>query len=205
MMTAEQLLRKESEYIRQHKSLFSMEGTSVDENFFLARGCIKVQNRNLTPSLKHDLSKWRLTKFEMLVLLCFLGDLSDVFQRTSYLHLKSPIRQMCNALDTILLKSPIYIGINPLYRQCRRNDKKDLKKGEIISIKHYLNTSLDDWKQDGTKYIIQAKEVSSNARCLYKLRDKIKEHQVTFRRGTSFAVSDVVVENGQKHFYLTEI
>lgn len=204
-MTAEQLLRKENEYIRQHKSLLSMDGASAEENFFLARGCVKVEYRNLTPSLRHDLSKWRLTKFEMLVLLCFLGNLSDVFQRTSYLHLKSPIRHMCSALDMILLKSPNYMGINPLYRQCRRTDKTDLKKGETISINHYLNTSIDDWKQDCAKYIIQAKKVSSNARSLYKLRDKIKERQVTFRRGTTFVVSDVLVENGQKNFYLTEI
>ena len=82
-MTVEKILRMESDYCRYHKigdNVISKDNRlyCIYESLFNGR-FMSIQNKNLTKELKNQLSKWRLTSFEMLMLLCYLSNLSDFF------------------------------------------------------------------------------------------------------------------------------
>lgn len=86
-ITIDELLRIEADYINKQRTIpkiLTEEQGLVPANyndihFFFNQKHVTTQAHNLTNGLKHELSKWQLTKFEMLMLLCYQGDLSEVF------------------------------------------------------------------------------------------------------------------------------
>lgn len=197
-ITIDELIRIEADYIDKQKNIPMIHTEEQglvpanynDKLFFLNKKHVTTQARNLSNELKHDLSKWQLTKFEMLMLLCYQGDLSDVFDNGDPRKSPYPINEMCKALDTVLTKAPTCTD-TPLYRQHRKNDVTNFKKGEIRSFPSYLTTSIKNWNQPNHQLIITPNLSHTNAKALYKMRNDKEEYQVDFKRGTSFFIEKV--------------
>lgn len=197
-ITVDDLLRIESDFIEKQRSIpmiHTEEQGLVSANYndklsFLNQRHIAIQASNLTNALKQDLSKWQLTKFEMLMLLCYQGDLSAVFDNGDPLKSPYPINEMCKALDTAIVKAPTCTD-TPLYRQHRKNDVVAFKEGEIRTFPSYLTTSVKNWNQPNHQLIITPNISHTNAKALYKIRNDKEEYQVNFKRGTSFLIEKV--------------
>lgn len=197
-ITVEKLLRIEADYINKQRTIPKIHteeqgivpANYSDKLFFFNQRHIAIQTRNLTNNLKQDLSKWQLSKFEMLMLLCYQGDLSEVFDYGDSLKSPYPVNKMCKALDTVLIKAPTCTD-TPLYRQHRKNDVVDFKEGEIITFPSYLTTSIKNWNQPCHQLIITPNLSHTNAKALYKIRNDNGEYQVNFKRGTSFLIEKV--------------
>lgn len=197
-ITAEELVKMELEYIAKQKKVprifDDLEGlvpaNHNDVLYFFMQKHINIQYRNLTTELKHDLSRWQLTKFEMLMLLCYQGDLSAVFDNGDPLSSPYPINEMCKAMDSVLMKAPVCTDTT-FYRQHRKNDVVDFKEGEIRTFPSYLTTSIKNWNQPNHQLIITPNLSHTNAKALYKIRNDKGEYQVNFKRGTSFLIEKV--------------
>lgn len=197
-ITTDELLRIEADYIEEQRTIpmIHTEDQGLvpanynDKLFFLNQKHIIIQAGNLTNELKHELSKWQLTKFEMLMLLCYQGDLYEIFNNGDPLKSPFPVDEMCKALDSVLMKAPVCTD-SPLYRQHRKNDVVEFKKGEIRTFHSYLTTSTNIWNQPCHQMIITPKLDHTNAKALYKIRNDKDEYQVNFRRGTSFFIENV--------------
>ena len=197
-ITVDELLRIEANYIDEQKNIpliHTEEQGLVPANYnyklsFFNQGHIAIQASNLTNDLKQDLSKWQLTKFEMLMLLCYQGDLSAVFDNGDPLSSPYPINEMCKAMDSVLMKAPVCTDTT-FYRQHRKNDVVDFKEGEIRTFPSYLTTSIRNWNQPNHQLIITPNLSHTNAKALYKIRNDKGEYQVNFKRGTSFLIEKV--------------
>lgn len=198
-ITVDELIRIEATYIEKQKTIpmiLTKEQGLVPANyndklFFFNYGHITIQAHNLTNELKHELSKWQLTKFEMLMLLCYQGDLYEVFDNGDPYKSPYPINAMCKAMDTVLIKAPTCTDA-PLYRQHRRNDVVAFKVGEIRIFSSYLTTtSSKNWNQPCHQLIIAPNLAHTKAKALYMIRNDKEEYQVNFKRGSSFLIERV--------------
>ena len=170
---------------------------------FLEKGYIEKHN-HIKPEKKKKLAEKGLTDFETLMLMCFEGFLSYAFKWDSYNNKNTPIPEMCEGLDKVLDKSPVYNEDGVLYRFCTDDDQVDFQEDDIYEAPHYVTTTKDDWGKDTDMYIITPKSKGTNARSLYKLHNHGNENQVTFKRGTKFRITKV--ENGnRKKIYMEEI
>ena len=188
-ITAEELVKMEKEYNEKHQS-FARDNYKDDLSFF-AQKHIRIQNRILTAKLKHDLSKWQLTKFEMLMLLCYQGNLSEVFDKGNSKSSPFPINEMCQGLDTALIKAPSCTEVPVVYRQHKSNNVLDFKKGETRTFLSYLTASINNWNQPRHQLIITLNKDKTNAKSLYRIRNDKGEFQVTFKRGTTFHIENI--------------
>lgn len=210
-MTAQELIEIEKQYKVRHKSAHlvpNQVGESVLDNMdedirFLNEGYI-ARHYNPNGKTTSDLKKQGFDDFEILMLKCFLGGLSHAFKWASYEHRNSPILEMCEGLDSVLDKTPIYDEGKVLYRFCTIDDKVDFQEGEIYHAPHYITTTKDNWKHKTNVYIITPKEDGTNARSLYKLINHGGENQVTFKRGTDFRITKIK-EGKRKFIYMEEI
>lgn len=210
-MTVQELIVIEKQYKERHKSVHLVPnqiGESIPENMnedirFLNDGYIA---RYYDPNGKttSDLKKQGFDDFEILMLKCFLGGVSHAFKWTSYENRNRPIPEMCEGLDSVLDKTPIYDEGKVLYRFCTIDDKVDFQEGEIYHAPHYITTTKDNWKHKTNVYIITPKEDGTNARSLYKLINHGGENQVTFKRGTDFRITKIK-EGKRKFIYMEEI
>lgn len=197
-ITIEELLKIEADYIEKQRTIpmiLTEEQGLVPANyndklFFFNQKHVTIQARNLNNNLKHELSKWQLTKFEMLMLLCYQGDLSADFDNGDPHKSPYPIDEMCKAMDYVLMKAPVCTE-TPLYRQHRGNDVVDFKEGEIRTFPSYLTTSIKNWNQPCHQLIITPNLCQTHAKALYKIRNDKGEYQVSFQRGTSFFIEMV--------------
>ena len=213
-ITVEKILRLESDYFHYHKignNVISKDNHLLDtyDRLFMER-FISTHNKDLTKELKLQLSKWKLTSFEMLMLLCYLGNLSVFFDRGNTKTSPYPINKMCNALDCVLTKAPACHEVQIVYRQCSwHDDVEGLTKGKIFTPKSYLTTSIDNWNRDNNQLVITLNPKITNAKSLYILRDKLGEKQVTFKKGSKFEVTDIKyfqTDDGEfKRFYMKEL
>lgn len=172
---------------------------------FLADGYFAKLWKGLKNETRLNLKKYKLSDFEQLALVSYVGPLAHVFQHESYSNLLFPIRNICNALDSVLLKAPIFKDSVKLCRFCIREDLHDLQVNEKVFFRKYLNTTLNNWKKDTDVYIITAKLQQTKARCVYKLYNKNGENQVTFIRNAQFVVTKIELHGSHKWFYLDEI
>lgn len=208
-MTVQEIIDIEKQYQQKEQPwIFNEVGELAPANqnediSFLDNGYIKKHN-NIKPELKTVLSKFGLTDFEMLMLMCFEGFLSYAFRWHSYEGRNSPIPEMCEGLDAVLDKSPVYDEEGVLYRFCTHDDKLDFNEGDTYIAPHYVTTTKDEWKTDEDRYIIIPKKHNTNARSLYKLYNHGDENQVTFKRGTKFRI--IKIEEGDyKRIFMEEL
>lgn len=210
-MTAEEIIDIEKQYIDSHRKirLVSNEvGESVPDNMeedirFLNDGYI-AKHYNPNGDTTCALKKRGFNDFEILMLKCFLGAVSHAFKWVSYESHNSPIPEMCEGLDCVLDKSPIYNEGSVLYRFCTIDDKVDFQEGDIYYAPHFLTTTKDNWKHKTNVYIITPKKEGTNARALYKLINHGNENQVTFKRGTTFRITKVK-SGKRKIIYMEEL
>ena len=209
-MTVQELIDIEKKYQGNHKNdpwvyneVGELEPSNMNDDIvFLSKGYIKKHN-DIKPETRKDLAEKGLSDFEMLILMCFVGYLSQAFRWDSYKDKKSPIPEMCEGLDIVLEKSPVYDEGNVLYRFCTSDDKVDFKEGEIFRAPHYVTTTKSNWGKDTDVYVITPKSIGTNARSIYKLYNKANENQVSFKRGTSFKITKI--EKGKyKKIYMEE-
>lgn len=210
-MTVEKIIEIEKNYINEHKNVHyvynemgELVPANMDEDIsFLEKGYIERHN-HIKPEKKKKLAEKGLTDFETLMLMCFEGFLSYAFKWDSYNNKNTPIPEMCEGLDKVLDKSPVYNEDGVLYRFCTDDDKVDFQEDDIYEAPHYVTTTKDDWGKDTDMYIITPKSKGTKARSLYKLHNHGNENQVTFKKGTTFRVTKV--ENGnRKKIYMEEI
>lgn len=198
-LSAEELVKMEKEYIEKQKFVPNIideyEGlvpaNHNDLLFFFTQKHIYYQYRNLTKKLKHELSKWQLIKFEMLMLLCYQGDLYEIFDKGDPMTSQFPINEMCKALDSVLIKTPSCMEVPIVYRQHKNNNVLDFKKGETRTFLSYLTASIDNWNQPRHQLIITINKDKTNAKSLYRIRNDKSEFQVTFKRGTTFYIENI--------------
>lgn len=198
-ITVENLVKMEMEYIEKQRHIpysyneFNgfVSANHNDALYFFCKKHISIQLRNLTVTLKHELSKWQLTKFEMLMLLCYQGDLSEVYDKGDSKNSPFPINEMCQGLDTVLIKAPSCTEVPVVYRQHNSNNVLDFKKGETRTFLSYLTTSIKEWNHARHQLIITLNKENTNAKALYKIRNDKGEFQVTFKRGTTFYIEDI--------------
>ena len=197
-ITAEELLKMEKDYNEKH--LDYARDHYIDNLSFFAQKHIRVQYRILSDELKHELSKWQLTKFEMLMLLCYQGDLYEVFDKGDSIISQYPVNEMCKALDSVLIKAPSCTEVSVVYRQHKSNNVLDLKKGETKTFESYLTASINNWNQPRHQLIITLNKDKTNAKSLYRIRNDKGEFQVTFKRKTSFYIENIELfyDDGEK-------
>ena len=198
-ITAEELLKMEKDYNEKH--LGYARDPYIDNLSFLALKHIRVQYRILSDELKHELSKWQLTKFEMLMLLCYQGDLYEVFHKGDSMISLYPVNEMCKALDSVLIKAPSCTEVSVVYRQHKSNNVLEFKKGEIRTFLSYLTASIDNWNQPRHQLVITLNKDKTNAKSLYRNRNDKGEFQVTFKRGTTFYIENIesFYDDGEKY------
>lgn len=157
-ITIDALLKIEKDYIGNHM----VDSVHIDKNhpnyylyeYLFMSQSVSINNKDLKNDLKYELSKWQLTKFEMLMLLCYTGNLSDIFDNGDSKYSPYPINEMCKAFDSVLMKAPNCCEVSLVYRQCRRKDNVDeMKEGEIMTYSHYLSTSVNNWNQDNHQLV----------------------------------------------------
>lgn len=210
-MTVEKLLSIEKRYMESHKRIQMVRngvGEMVPANMnedirFLEDSYIAKHyspNGDTTASLKNK----GLDDFEILMMKCFMGGISYAFKWRSYKNRNTPIPEMCEGLDRVLDKSPVYYEGNVLYRFCTIDDRTDFKEGEIYHAPHYITTTKDNWKWKTNVYIITPKKEETNARSLYKLNNHCNENQVSFKRGTKFRITKVK-SGKRKIIYMEEL
>ena len=210
-MTVQELIDIEKKYKERHKSVYLVTnqiGESVPDNMdedirFLEDGYIARHynpNRNTSSALK----KQGFDDFEILMLNCFLGGVSHAFKWNSYENRNSPIIEMCEGLDRVLDKTPIYDERKVLYRFCTIDDRVDFQEGEKYHAPHYITTTKDNWKHKTNVYIITPKKDGTSARSVYKLVNHGGENQVTFKRGTDFRIKRIK-KGKRKIIYMEEI
>lgn len=198
-ITAEELVNMELEYIENQKYVPTIidefkglvPANHNDVLYFFMQKHINNQYRNLTNELKHELSKWQLTKFEMLMLLCYLGDLYEVFDKGNPKTSSFPINEMCQGLDSVLVKAPSSTELSVVYRQHKSNNVWEFKKGETRIFESYLTASMNNWNQPRHQLIITLNKDKTNAKSLYRIRNDKNEFQVTFKRGTAFYIENI--------------
>lgn len=189
LLSVEELVKMEKEYNEKYQS-FPREKYNDDLSFF-AQKHIRIQNRILTAKLKHELSKWQLTKFEMLMLLCYQGDLSEVFDKGDSKSSSFPINEMCQGLDTVLAKAPSCTEVPVVYRQHKSDNVLDFRKGEKRTFLSYLTASIKNCNQHRHQMIITLNKDKTDAKSLYKIRNDKGEFQVTFKRGSIFYIENI--------------
>lgn len=210
-MTVQELIEIEKIYKEDHKNdpwveneVGEFEPANMNDDIvFLEKGYIARHNC-IKPETRKDLADKGLSDFEMLMLMCFVGYLSDAFRWNSYNDKKSPIPEMCEGLDMVLDKSPVYDEGNVLYRFCTSDDKVDFKEGDLYQVPYYVTTTKCNWDQDTHVYIITPKYVDTNARSIYKLYNKANENQVTFKRDSLFKITKIE-EGKYKKIFMEEM
>ncbi len=210
-MTVQELLDIEKKYIGEHRNahwIYNQIGERVPSNLnedirFLEDGLI-TKHYNPDGENAIALKEYGLNDYEILMLKCFMGGISYAFKWNTYENRNKPIPEMCEGLDRVLDKSPIYDERNVLYRFCTIDDRADFQEGEIFHASHYITTTKDNWKWKTNVYIITPKKEGTNARSLYKLNNHGNENQVTFKRGTDFRVTKVK-KGKRKIIYMEEI
>lgn len=210
-MTVQELIEIEKKYKEDHNDepwvyneVGEMEPANMNDDIvFLEKGYIARHN-SINQETRMDFAEKGLSDFEMLMLMCFVGYLSNAFRWNSYNDRKSPIPEMCEGLDMVLEKSPVYDEGNVLYRFCTSDDKVDFKEGEIFKAPHYVTTTKSNWEKDTDVYVITPRSIGTNARSIYKLYNKANENQVTFKRGTSFKITKIE-EGKYKKIHMEEI
>ena len=188
-ISAEELVRMEKDYNERHQSI--VRGNYIDDLSFFTQKHIQIQYGMLTAKLKHDLSKWQLTKFEMLMLLCYQGNLSEVFDKGDSKSSSFPINEMCQGLDTVLIKTPSCTEVSVVYRQHKSNNVWGFKKGETRIFESYLTASINNCNQHRHQLIITLNKEKTNAKSLYRIRNDKGEFQVTFKRATVFYIKNI--------------
>lgn len=210
-MTAQEIIDIEKNYKDGHSSVHLVPnhfGESVPDNMdedirFLNDGYI-AKHYNPIGDMTVALQKEGLSDFEILMFKCFVGGLSYAFKWNSYENRNSPIPEMCEGLDSVLDKTPMYDEGNVLYRFCTIDDRTDFEVGETFHVPHYITTTKDNWKWKTNVYKITPKAVGTNARSLYKICNHGNENQVTFKRGTNFRITKIK-EGKRKIIYMEEV
>lgn len=210
-MTVQELIDIEKKYKERHNSFHlvaNQVGESVPDNMdedirFLNDGYI-AKHYNPNGKTTSNLKKQGLDDFEILMLKCFVGCVSHAFKWNSYMDRNCPIPEMCDGLDRVLDKAPIYDEGKVLYRFCTIDDKTDFQEDEIYHAPHYITTTKDNWKHKTNVYIITPKKEGTSARSLYKLINHGNENQVTFKRDTDFRITKIK-KGKRKIIYMEEI
>jgi len=212
LMRVDELIEIEQKYIEEHQDFLMVindygefeEANLNDDLEFLQRGEIKKHYDGIRKETMEVLRNKGLSDFEILMLICFVGNLSFAFRWYSYDDKPTPIIEMCNGLDSVLDKAPAFKG-DILYRSCTPDDMFDFHVGETYTFQHYLTTTKDNWAVHDNMYIITPKTENTNARSIYELINKNGEGQVTFKKGTSFEIKSIEDKGNYKYFYLKEI
>lgn len=217
MITLEELLKAEEQYVAKYKNdyLF-MPNTQNDNLDFLRQGYIRKHYEGVKKyyEAKHDLlQSYGITEIEVLILFLFEGFLPYIF-RVDQFHGEIPslLKDIWTYLDNILEKTPSFDG-KVLYRFSDYDNANDFRIGEIFQPIYFFTTTVDNWEQDRTTFIVTPlPKDKTSAKSLYIIKNHGEEHgagenQVTFKRNSKFLITNIEQKTEKKpdKIYLKEI
>lgn len=156
-----------------------------------------------------NLHRAGLLDVEIVILYCFMGNLSRYFRDDYYVgcdYIPEEALALQEILDSILRKAP-KTESHILYRFLKPEDQRDFKIGDSFTPSYSLTTTNEDWAQDVDAYIITPlANNETNARDIFKFYNHGNENQVNFLKGTSFIITDIEINlTGLKKIYMEEI
>ena len=177
---------------------------------FLREGWIHrfFQNKH-TPEIEQAIKQYNLADVEVLIMLCFYGNLSQYFRDDTYARygqVPEIAKEMQIVLDSFIKKAPKHKeGI--LYRFLKSHDNVNLKKGEVLEPPYSLTTTNENWEQDKDVYVVSPlPEKETKAYDIYKIFNHCEENQVNFLKGTKFIVTNVERDSkGYLRIYMNEL
>lgn len=209
-------LEEEKQYIEKWKNaplMMTDDDGIVPANIndpcdFLEKNLFHLSHEaiNCCEKTKKQLSIYGLTDSEGLMLIAFMGFMSQYFRDDYYGEKGIPqiVKEMQDCLYAAIEKAPQYKGYI-LYRFCNSNDKVDLKVGDIYTFTHSLTTTQDNWNQECDRYIISPLPHNhTKARCLYEIYNHEEENQVNFPPKTTFKITNINQVGEYRHIYMQE-
>ena len=209
-------LNEETQYIEKWKNVplimtkdDGIAPANIDDPCnFLEKNLFHLSNEAINDgeNIKKQLKHYGLTASEGLMLIAFMGFLSQYFRNDYYGTRGIPqiVKDMQDCLYAAIEKAPIYSG-PALYRFCVPEDKVDFKMGDIYTFTHSLTTTRDNWEQDCDRYIITPLPYNhTRARCLYAIYNQGEENQVNFLPNTIFKVTKIEQVGEYRHIYMQE-
>lgn len=217
MKNVQYFIEKEKEYKEKHKG-FEVYWDNEARGFvpvryaddFLRNGLITryAQDKH-TSELELAMEKFNLCESEILILMCYFGNMSQYFRDDVYAQfddIPEVAKEMQKILECIIANAPIHKE-QTVYRFLNCHDQNNMEVGDTIEIKHNLTTTIDDWEKDTDSYSITPLPMDkTKARDLYKIYNYCGENQVNFLRGSKFFVVSISLnpQTGRKRFYLKE-
>lgn len=217
MITLEELLKTEDQYIAKHKNDNPfMPNTQNDNLDFLRQGYIRKHYEGAKEyyEAKHDLlQSYGITEIEVLILFLFEGFMPQIF-RVDLVYGKIPplLKDIWMYLDNILEKTPSFDG-KVLYRFSSYDNANDFRIGEIFQPIYFFTTTVDNWEKDCTTFIVTPlPKDTTSAKSLYLIKNHGEEYdagenQVTFKRNSKFLITNIEQKTEKKpdKIYLEEI
>lgn len=149
--------------------------------------------------------EFKLSDLEFVILQLYFTKYSMYFRDDYYTEYIPQIAlDIQEILEGILLKSPKNTA-KILYRFWKE-EKIDLKQGDIYEPQYCLTATIDDWEFDGHVFeITPLNENETNAYELFRLIKNQNENQVSFLKGTKFRVIDIQETEKIKRYFLEEM
>ena len=136
------------------------------------------------------MKEYKLTKDETISILAYTGSSSrwvnPELRNGKWINDENKVR-FVELLDKALIKIKPYTE-TILYRV---GDSCDFKVGQKVKIKSYLSTSIDNFDNSETVWIISPKKEASNSCDIRNVTGHIYEKEIIFKRDTIFKVTKV--------------
>jgi len=211
-------LDAEKQYQKNHKDGLELDydtesGFMTCKSYpddFLQEGWMHKYAQGPYPKQVTDAVKqYNLSDVEVLIMLCFYGNLSKYFRDDAYIvfgEVPKVAIEMQKVLESFIKKAPKHKD-GKLYRFLKSHDIVDFKVGDVFESSCYLTTTNEDWEQDKDVYeITPLPEESTSAYDIYMIYNYHEENQVNFLKGTKFKVTNIEKSlNGQRRIYLDEL
>ena len=167
-----------------------------DPEWFLSRRYFsKFSKTKLSEEELEAIKTYKLSDVEVVVLRCFLADLSCCFRddyfKSCYGKVPETAIELQNILDGVIQKAPKHTG-EVLYRHLVDEDRTNFRVGEIFTPGYSLTTTIQSWGYERNCYVITPLPTNeTRAHDLYKIRNHGNECQVNFLNGTSFEIMSI--------------
>lgn len=181
------------------------DGLKIDELRFCMRNILNGENSDFVDISGKD--EYQLTEDETLCLVSYTGSgarwINPSLKNEEWKNDEDKTI-FVNTIDSALEKIKSFNKTDELFHTTKSSDS-NFKLDEIVCIKSYLSTSIDNFENSETVWIITPKKENSNARDIGNVTGNIIEKEVLFKRNTKLIVVDIKTINNKKTIYLKEV
>lgn len=208
-------LTKEQEYAQEHndnkdwyydESIGEFAYKSYPDDFLAQKPFTRFSKNMENEEIRTMKESYGLSDVEVVVLRCFLGNMSVYFREDTYIGFDSipeVAREMQLILDSVISKAPTHQEGTVLYRFLKEHDQHEFNVGDIFQPSHSVTCTTNKWNQDEYTYIITPLSTeATKAHDLYKICNHGNENQVNFEKGTKFKVTKVEPKGQYKYIYI---